>query len=89
MALRARFLLKNLVPAVQRVSLSTSPVVRSGGVAQLSKDASGFGQLMRRDGFSVVALLSSIAGWLYIRYSVSYRAEDRKAVQPLCWHSSC
>lgn len=71
MALRARFFLKNWVPALQRASLSTSPVVQSGGVAQLSKDASGFGQLFKRDGFSAVTLIASIGGWLYIRYSVS------------------
>ena len=71
MALRAGLLLKSWAPALRRVFISTSPVVQSGGVAQLSRDGSAFVQLMKKDGFMVVALITGISVFGYTRYNVS------------------
>lgn len=70
MALRAKLLLNNWLPALHRATLSTSPVIRSG-YSQMSRDASTFFQHMKRDGMLFVSLVTGLSIFGYMRYNVS------------------
>ena len=63
-------LLTNLVPALRRAAVSTSPVVGSGGGRKLARDAAVFVQLLKRDGVMFVALITGFSVFGYTRYSV-------------------
>ncbi len=71
MALRAPLFLTSWVPALRQAAISTSPPVVQQGGAKLSRDASAFVGLMKRDGVIIVALVTGFTTFGVTRYSVS------------------
>ena len=71
MALRTQLLLTNLVPALRRAAISTSPVIESnGGERKLAQDAAIFAQLLKRDAGTVIIMITALSLFGYTKYSV-------------------